>query len=201
MILNPSLLSVEQVYNLLVTVIVPRPIALVSSVSTSGIRNLAPFSYFNMGGIDPPSLVICPLSRPNGLPKDTLANARDTGEFCVNLVTREMADGMNVSSAGLAPEQDEWPLTGLTPAPCETIRPERVLESPISLECRTHEVIEVGKGCYLIGIVQRIHVEDSLWDSGSEMLNTDDIPLIARLGGPRYLDLSTLERFELQRPG
>lgn len=198
MILDPRDLDALPLYELLVTLVVPRPIALVSTVSREGVANLAPFSYFSLGGMEPPSLVVVPGNRADGRPKDTAVNARETGEFCVNLVDRAMAVGMNEASRGLPPDADEWPLTGFTPLDCETIAAKRIGESPAAFECATEQVVQVGSAYYVIGQIRRIHIADRLWAEGK--LATDAIPLIARLGGPRYLDLSDLSSFELNRP-
>jgi len=179
-------------YKLLTNLVVPRPIALVSTIGADGVPNLAPFSFFMLGGSNPASLMISPTLTGKGLMKDTLRNIRETGEFVVNLVTREMADDMNQTSRNLPANESEWSWTKFAALPSSMIAPERVLESPVHLECKLFEVVEHGQGPnaarYVIGEVLMAHFEDS--GSG----------LIARLGGPEYVDLGTVESFELQRP-
>ncbi|ARU41286.1 hypothetical protein CCB80_09120 [Armatimonadetes bacterium Uphvl-Ar1] len=189
-----------RIYDLMSNLVVPRPIAFVSSISATSHPNLAPFSYFNIGGINPPSLSICTVLSPQLQPKNTYANIESTGEFVVNLVTRSMADGMNQTSPNFPAEVDEWPLSGFTPAPSDLIAPARVAESPVQFECRLHQTIHHGDGPgssrYIIGEILLLHINPNLLDS--EQI----IPpkLIARLGGPEYLDLATHSRFELPRP-
>lgn len=189
-----------RIYDLMSNLVVPRPIAFVSSISASGHPNLAPFSYFNIGGINPPSLSICTVLGPQLQPKNTYANIESTGEFVVNLVTRSMADGMNQTSPNFPAEVDEWPLSGFTPVPSDLITPARVAESPVQFECRLHQTIHHGDGPgssrYIIGEILLLHINPNLLDS--EQIIPPE--LIARLGGPEYLDLATHSRFELPRP-
>lgn len=179
-------------YKLLTNLVVPRPIALVSTIGADGVPNLAPFSFFMLGGSNPASLMISPTLTGKGLMKDTLRNIRETGEFVVNLVTREMADDMNQTSRSLPANESEWSWTKFAALPSSMVAPERVSESPVHLECKLFQVVEHGQGPnaarYVIGEVLMAHYEDS--GSG----------LIARLGGPGYLDLGTVESFELPRP-
>jgi flavin reductase (DIM6/NTAB) family NADH-FMN oxidoreductase RutF len=179
-------------YKLLTNLVVPRPIALVSTIGADGVPNLAPFSFFMLGGSNPASLMISPTLTGKGRMKDTLRNIRETGEFVVNLVTREMADDMNQTSRNLPANESEWSWTKFAALPSSMIAPERVLESPVHLECKLFDVVEHGQGPnaarYVIGEVLMVHFKDS--ESG----------LIARLGGPGYLDLGTVESFELPRP-
>lgn len=180
--------------------IIPRPIAFVSTLSPDGLPNLAPFSYFNIGGINPPSLTICTVLGPQSQPKNTYSNIEATKEFVVNLVTREMADGMNQTSPNYPAEVNEWPLSGFESLPSELITPARVAESPVQLECRLHQTVRHGEGpgssCYIIGEILLAHLNPEI------LANEQIIPvdLIARLGGPDYLDLATHSRFELPRP-
>lgn len=196
---NLSELPGIEVYSLLTNLIVPRPIALVSTISASGLRNLAPFSYFNLGGSNPPSVVFSPAGQGGGSDKDTLANIKETGEYVINLVTKGMADQMNKTSANLPAEDDEWTHSGFSPIPSALVKPERVADSPAHLECRLFEVVRHGNGpgCanYVIGEVLAIHLSKSL--ETSKRLTVDPI---SRLGGADYLDLSSLTTFSLERP-
>jgi flavin reductase (DIM6/NTAB) family NADH-FMN oxidoreductase RutF len=198
--LAASELSTFQLYDIMAGWIVPRPIAFVSTVSADGARNLAPFSYFMPGGVNPPSLCFCPLKGADGQDKDTLRNIRATGEFVVNLLNRPMADGMNETSPTFPPEVDEWPLSGFTSEPSQDVRPERVAESPVSFECRLHTLVEHGSGpfasAYVVGEVLRVTAHPELWADGQPQ----PLPSIARLGGAGYLDLDGGKLFELHRP-
>jgi flavin reductase (DIM6/NTAB) family NADH-FMN oxidoreductase RutF len=187
-------------YRLLTSAVVPRPIAFVSTVSKDGVANLAPFSFFMVGGANPPSLMVAPTLNGRQEEKDSLRNIRDTGEFVVNTVHRAMANGMNEASAALPSDQSEWPRTGFTPVPSSLVKPPRVAESLIQLECRLFQVINHGEGPiaarYVLGEVVLMHVDESLWD-GEKMRPAE---LISRLGGAEYLDLADGSRFEMERP-
>jgi flavin reductase (DIM6/NTAB) family NADH-FMN oxidoreductase RutF len=188
--IDPADLSPIETYNLLVSVVVPRPIALVSTLSAGGVANLAPFSFFMVGGANPPSLMVSPVLGNEQREKDTLANIRATGEFVVNLVNFEMRDGMN--QAGRPLDESEWEASGFTSLPSDLVKPCRVQESPVHLECRLHEIVHHGEDTlsarYIIGEIVRFHVTEG---GGSA---------IARLGGPEYLDLGSMTKFELGRP-
>ncbi len=194
--LAPGDLDPMALYELLTSIVHPRPIALVSSVSASGIRNLAPFSFFMLGGTNPPSIVFSPVLGSRG-EKDSLRNIRETGEFVVNTVHRDMIDPMNQAGRSVPFETDEWELSGLTPIPSDAVTPQRVAESLASLECKLHEVVHHGEGVgsarYVIGEVLRIHVSQTV-----EAFKTDPIRLIGRLGGAEYVDETDV--FEVSRP-
>lgn len=180
--------------------IVPRPIAFVSTLSRSRGPNLAPFSYFMPGGVQPPSLAFCPTRGADGDPKDTLKNIEESGEFVVNLVTREMADGMNNAAASHPHGVSEWPYSGFTPVPSLKVAPSRVGESPVQFECRLHQIVLHGEGpfgsCYVIGEVLAMHVHDALLENGPP----STFAPIARLGGAGYLDVNGGKLFDLPRP-
>ncbi|MBL8047978.1 MAG: flavin reductase family protein [Chthonomonas sp.] len=182
-------LSARDRYRLLANTVVPRPIALVSTMGANGVANLAPFSFFNVGGGDPASLVFCPGHKRDGSPKDTLRNIEETGEFVVNLVSRDMALGMNATAAELDADDSEWERAGFTPLASTAVAPARVRESYAHFECRLFEVVRHGPDAiYVIGEVLVAHIEEG--------------PLpIARLGGAGYIDLAETQPFEIRRPG
>jgi len=192
----PGELSPNALYELLTSIVHPRPIALVSSVSALGIRNLAPFSFFMLGGTNPPSIVFSPVLGSRG-EKDSLRNIRETGEFVVNTVHRQMIDPMNEAGRSVPFETDEWELSGLTPLKSDLVKPERVGESLASLECKLHQIVEHGDGVgaarYVIGEVVRLHLSQPI-----EQFKTDPIRLIGRLGGAEYVDETDV--FEVSRP-
>lgn len=194
-------LSESQVYNILVEAIGPRPIALVSTLDEAGIPNLAPFSFFMPGGVNPPSLAISVNEGAAGR-KDTLRNILATKDFVVNTVHREMANGMNVASFTFRSEDSEWPATGFTAIESADVRPPRVGESLVQFECRLFEVVHHGSGPgaanYVIGEVVRAHVLADLWTGTA--VEHGSIRLLSRMGGPTYLDTSALEFFEMPRP-
>jgi flavin reductase (DIM6/NTAB) family NADH-FMN oxidoreductase RutF len=190
-----------QAYDVLVATIHPRPIAFVSSVSFSGHLNLAPFSFFMPGGSNPPSLAFSPSIGPQG-EKDTLRNIRETGEFVVNLVHREMGQRMNLTSKGYPHEISEWEVSGFTPIASVKVQPPRVKESLVHFECRLHSVIEHGDGVgaarYVVGEVLLAHLAEDVWNG---RIVDERVRPIARMGGPKYLDTASLEFFEMLRPG
>lgn len=189
-------------YDLLVTAVSPRPIGFISTVDDQGQRNLAPYSFFMVGGVEPPSLVFCPSNMKSGLSKDSLRNVEETGEFVVNIVTRAMAEPMNQTALDYPAGHDEWQESGLTPAESVVVRPPRVLESPVSFECKLFQIIRHGEGPhgtnYVIGEVVAAHVHPDLMPGG--VLDRGALRTIGRMGGNDYVDLATPEIFELERP-
>ena len=159
-------------YTLLTHAIAPRPIAWVSTLSAAGEPNLAPYSYFNAGGQNPPSVVFVPNTSPDG-EKDTLRNIRETGEYVVNVASRTQAAAMNATAAGLPHGESEWDAAGLTPVPSELVKPGRVPGCPFALECRLHEIVPHGEGPgaanYVIGEVVFAHVAADLLNAAGEL--------------------------------
>jgi flavin reductase (DIM6/NTAB) family NADH-FMN oxidoreductase RutF len=203
---DPARESVQNIYKLMIGAIVPRPIAFVSSLDARGVRNLAPFSYFTAASSDPPVVLFCPSVRPEdperGLAahKDTLLNVISTREFVVNVVTETIAERMNATSAQVPPEVDEFELAGLTPLPSDLVKPPRVAESPVQMECRLRQIIEVSDrpagGSIVLGEVVRFHVCEDLVDNFR--IDPDKLTAVGRMGGPTYV--RTHDRFDLKRP-
>lgn len=191
----------RDIYKLMVGVIVPRPIAFVSSLSADGRRNLAPFSFFTAISANPPVICFSPLIRgTDGSHKDTLRNIEATKEFVVNIVSEEIARQMNVCSADYPPEIDEFIESGLTPVPSESVAPPRVGESKVSMECRLLQAIHVSPkplgGSIVLGEVVRFHVLDELVDNFK--VDPELLRAIARMGGSTYV--RTTDRFDMPRP-
>jgi flavin reductase (DIM6/NTAB) family NADH-FMN oxidoreductase RutF len=198
---NPADHSTGDIYKLMVGAIVPRPIALVSSVDESNVRNLAPFSYFTACSANPPVVVFCPILRPVPLgAKDTLRNVIATREFVVNIVSEEFVRGMNATAAQVPPEVDEFDLSGLTPIASELIKPPRVAESHIHMECRLRQVVQVsdqpGGGSLVLGEVLRFHVRQDLIEDFR--IDPDKLRAVGRMAGSTYV--RTTDRFDLERP-
>lgn len=195
-------LTASQKYDLLCGLVVPRPIGFVSTLSNAGVPNLAPFSFFMVGGIRPPSLMFCPVLDREGKPKDSLRNVEETGEFVVNLVTREMAEGMNATSFAYPPGHAEWEASGFTKTESLVIKPPRVAESPVQFECRLFHALRHGDGpsasVYVVGEVLVAHVDPVLVDTAGNIAGA--FRPIARLGGKSYIDLACGKVFELERP-
>jgi flavin reductase (DIM6/NTAB) family NADH-FMN oxidoreductase RutF len=203
---DPARESVQNIYKLMIGSIVPRPIAFVSSLDERGVRNLAPFSYFTAVSADPPVILFCPTVRPadhdRGLAahKDTLLNVIATREFVVNVVTEGIAEKMNLTSAQVPADVDEFELAGLTPEPSEVVKPPRVAESPVQMECRLRQIVEVSDrpsgGAVVLGEVVRFHVNEALMENFR--IDPEKLATIGRMGGPTYV--RTRDRFDLKRP-
>lgn len=189
-------------YALLTGLVQPRPIAFVSTISASGILNLAPFSFFMAGGSNPPSVCYSPTLSSRGREKDSLRNVRETKEFVVNTVHRDMASGVNEASASLGPDESEWAISGFTPIPSEIVHAPRVAESLAQMECRLFKIVDHGEGPaaarYVIGEVVRLHTRAELWEDGK--INMSRALAVGRLGGTGYVDTAALELFEMVRP-
>lgn len=193
----------DRSYSLLTAFVQPRPIAFVSTIGLDGVLNLAPFSFFMAGGSNPPSVCYSAALTSRSTEKDSLRNVRETREFVVNTVHREMAVGMNATSASFAPGVSEWDACGFTPVPSEVVRPPRVGESYAQMECRLFEIVHHGSGPsaarYIIGEIVRMHVWAELWQNGN--LDLHRIEAIGRIGGAKYVDTGSLETFSMERPG
>src|SRR3954467_3462514 len=137
---DPSATPVQSVYHLLVGIVTPRPIAWVTTLSPAGVVNLAPFSFFNAFGANPPVVVFSPTLRRDGTKKDTLLNLERRGEFVLNAATAPLAEKVNLSSKELPPDESEVSLTGLTTVPSVRVRPPRVAESPVNMECVVRQI-------------------------------------------------------------
>lgn len=183
--IDPEQLGGAQLYDLLCASVVPRPIALVTTISSDGDFNIAPFSFYTVGGTNPPSLCFSVTLDMRGEEKQTLRNIRNTRQFTVHQVVRDMGTAM----AATADAVNDLSRIGLTLLPGESVGTARVLDSPLAFECALHDVIEHGSGPgaarYVIGTVLRIFV------SGPKSA------IIARVAGKRYLDIETGEIFEI----
>jgi flavin reductase (DIM6/NTAB) family NADH-FMN oxidoreductase RutF len=177
-------------YRLLADTVVPRPIALVSTLSLEGVANLAPFSFFGVGGSNPPSLVFSPTLNGNAGEKDTLRNIRDTGEYVIHIVDRNIADGMNATCVALPPQESEWPRSGFTPVAAQSVAPPVVAEAGAAFECRLLTIVEHGDG----PAAARYVIGEALVAHGGP------VAALARLGGNDYLDMAEAPTFELCRP-
>jgi flavin reductase (DIM6/NTAB) family NADH-FMN oxidoreductase RutF len=188
------------IYKLLTGVIIPRPIAWIATIDNNGVNNLAPFSYFNMVSSDPPCVMFS-ARKDNNQNKDTLNNVLENGEFVVNLVTFNVVEQMNATSASVAPEIDEFELTNLTPIDSELIKPKRVKECLVHLECEKihHYFIDNesnGGACVIIGKVKVIHINEDIVNE-KHHINLETYKPIARLAGSNYSKIG--EVFQIKR--
>ena len=181
-------------------VVVPRPIAFVSTVSTDGIVNLAPYSFFNAVAYDPPTIVFSSSRRAPTKEKDTLANIEATGEFVVNIVVDDIAEAMNKTAAEYPADVSEFEIAGLTPAPSDRVKAPRVAESPVNMECRLVQVVPIGSGDHahglVIGEIIWMHVRDDIIDG--HRINHQVLKPTGRLAGNMYCH--TDDTYEMVRP-
>ncbi|WP_456384306.1 flavin reductase family protein [Persephonella sp.] len=192
-------LEPKQIYKLMTSIIVPRPIAWISTVSRDGIYNLAPFSYFAGISSDPPLLLVSIGSKSPGVKKDTWKNIEETGEFVVNMVTEDVLEKMNQTSLPYESEVDEFREAGLTPIPSSVVKPPRVKESPVNIECRRFQIIEIGRMGLILGEILKVHVRDDILNDKG-YVDTTKLKIIGRLGGANYCLISGENTFELRRP-
>ncbi|MBD3161885.1 MAG: flavin reductase family protein [Candidatus Eisenbacteria bacterium] len=187
-------------YALVTGIVVPRPIAWVSSIDSAGVRNLAPFSFF--GGISSsPPLIGISIGRRRGRKKDTLRNLEEVGEAVVHVPTEELAEAMVHSSADFPPEVDELEAAGLTPLPAAEVRPPRIAEAPVAMECAVERILELGDPAepngFVVARILLVHLREDLWEEGK--IRGDRLRAVGRLGGISYCTVREL--FEIPRPG
>lgn len=189
-------------FKTLLSCVIPRPIAFVSTISPSGVPNLAPFSFFNGVGSNPTAVVFSPCTKADGTSKDTIINLRSVPECVVNVVPYDIRGEMNQASAAYPPEIDEFDAAGFTPLKSRFVRPARVAESPVQMECKLLQIVPVGDGPLSANIcvceVLCFHIASEVYiaDGTADVAKLD---LIARLGGEDYA--TTRDRFSLPKPG
>jgi flavin reductase (DIM6/NTAB) family NADH-FMN oxidoreductase RutF len=196
-----KVLSSAQRYKLMTATITPRPIAWVTTLSTNGVGNAAPFSFFNMMGDDPPIIAVGFLAGPDGLLKDSAINILETGEFVVNLVSECLGAAMSETSRDIPPEQDELALAGVATCPSVSIRPARIAASPVNFECRRIEAVwSSPRQVLILGEVLIAHIEDR-YVANTQDLHIDVVALglIARMHGSDWYARQT-DLFQLARP-
>jgi flavin reductase (DIM6/NTAB) family NADH-FMN oxidoreductase RutF len=195
----PATLAARDRYRLMISSIVPRPIAWVSTVDAQGRPNLAPFSFFTGITAQPMTVCFSPANDRHGRKKDTLLNIEATRQFVINAATEETAQRMVQTSAVIAHGESEFALAGLTPVPSSCVKAPRVQESPLQLECQVKQIVTVSTGPLggnlVIGEVLRVHVDDKLWDAG---LSHKTLKPLGRLEGKWYTRVS--DDFKIDRP-
>ena len=201
--IDPTTIPPREIYQRMVSMIVPRPIAWVSTLSTAGVANIAPFSFFTGVTSHPPTLVFCVGNKRGGVPKDTAANILENEEFVVNMVPPEYAQTMVQTSAPYAAEVSEFDVASVSTLPSVRVRPPRVDGVPVSIECRLHQCvpIEVTPGRItsrmIIGRIEMIHIDDGILDPEGA-IDPARLELVSRLGGAAYAHIG--DRFEVPRP-
>nr|MBL8412697.1 flavin reductase family protein [Dechloromonas sp.] len=193
--IDPALQSKADNYKLLTNLIIPRPIAWITSCNPAGVVNLAPFSFFNAVGSDPVYIVFSAGANEGGGLKDTARNIQAGGEFVVNLVTEELFHAMNLSAADFPPGESELTAAGLHPAPSLRVSVPRIAEAKVSLECRLHSAEPLGGNTLFIGEVVMFHIDDHLL---GPRLHIEGFAPIGRLGSPSVY-CRTTDRFDIAR--
>lgn len=198
---NTSQTDESILYKLLTGTIIPRPIGWISTIDDNEVNNLAPFSYFNMVSSNPPCVMFS-TRRDDNKNKDTLNNVLQNKEFVVNLVTMDNVEQMNTTSGNFSPDVDEFSVTNLTPIDSVSVKPKRVKESLVNLECELlhHYFIKDKDGnataCVVIGHIKTIHIDDSIL-SENNRINLELYKPVARLAGSNYSTLG--EIFSIKR--
>jgi flavin reductase (DIM6/NTAB) family NADH-FMN oxidoreductase RutF len=201
---NPMELDLEneyadRAYPILASLVTPRPIAFVTTLSATGQVNAAPFSFFNLLGANPPICAFAPGDRDDGTPKDTALNIRSTHEFVVNLVDESIAEAMNQCAASLPFGENELIRAGLRTAPSSIVKPPRIAESPASLECVEWGTLQIGGNRVIIGLIKHLYLRDDLFDEQTKRVHTEKLHTIGRMASPHWY-CRTGDRFEMIRP-
>ena len=204
MIVKPEEVSLGRLHNYLLGSIGPRPIAFASTVDKDGNRNLSPFSYFNVFSTHPPIAIFSPAkSGRTNTQKNTYDNVKETMEVVINVVNHSIVQQMSLSSTAYAKGVDEFVKSGLTPIDSEMVKPARVKESPVQLECKVREVVELGdeggSGNLIICEILLIHIDDEVLDEEGGIDQTK-IDLVGRMGGDYYVRANGEALFTVPKP-
>jgi flavin reductase (DIM6/NTAB) family NADH-FMN oxidoreductase RutF len=182
---DPEKESTRAIYNLLIGLVAPRPIALVTSTNEEGRLNAAPFSSYNYLCTDPPVVGMGVMNKPGEhyVPKDTARNIRRTGEFVVNVVTEDLLKQMNICATDFPEEVDELEMAGLATAASTMVNVPRIAQAHAALECREHATIEIGRSRIILGRVVGIYVEDRFIDPAGPYVKAEELHAIGRMNG------------------
>lgn len=186
-------------YKLMSAAITPRPIAWLTTLSKTGVRNAAPYSFFNMMSAEPPLVAIGLMRRPDGSYKDSAQNIIDTEEFVINLVSEPDAVVMNFTCIDAPPEFDELSHGALETVPSIGVAPPRIASAPVAMECRLFQRTDAGQSTIILGEVLRFHIADALVDAERLHVDTLAMGLVARMHGAGWYTRST-DLFQLVRP-
>ena len=202
--IDPAELETKEVHKILLSSIAPRPIAFASTIDAKGSVNLSPFSYFNVFSSNPPILIFSPSRRVrDNTTKHTLENAKETKEVVINIVNHSIVEQMSKSSREYDKGVNEFLETGLTQVPSLKIKPPRVLESPISFECKVNNIVSLGDsggaGQLIIAKVVQIHINKDYLDSEGG-IDSEKLDLVARMGGDWYTRVNKDSMFKIPKP-
>lgn len=200
--LSPESLSEGQIYNFMMSSILPRPISWISTINENGVTNLAPFSYFMGVCCIPMTVLFCPKVGPvERVKNDTLRNLEKVPEFVIHVVNDANVESANMCAQPLPHGQSEFDLCNATPVPSERVRPPRVLESPVAFECTVRDIHKIsdqpGGGWIVVGNVELVHVDEKVFDPTTFRLDREKLAPVSRLGGKDFLkstDVFSLER-------
>ena len=202
--IDPAELETKEVHKILLSSIAPRPIAFASTTDAKGSVNLSPFSYFNVFSSNPPILIFSPSRRVrDNTTKHTLENAKETKEVVINIVNHSIVEQMSKSSREYDKGVNEFLETGLTQVPSLKVKPPRVLESPISFECKVNNIVSLGDsggaGQLIIAKVVQIHINKDYLDSEGD-IDSEKLDLVARMGGDWYTRVNKDSMFKIPKP-
>jgi len=202
--INPKEINTAQMHAYMLASIAPRPIAFASTMDKDGIPNLAPFSFFNAFGSNPPTVVFSPARRVrDNTTKHTLENIYETKEVVINAVSYAMVHQVSLASCEYPRGTNEFEKAGFTPIPSELVKPFRVKESPVQMECRVVDIIETGTeggaANLIICEIMLMHVNENILNAENK-IDPDKIDLVARMGGDRYCRASGNALFEVTKP-
>ena len=201
---DPDKILPHQLHRVLLSAVAPRPIAFASTIDRAGNANLSPFSCFNVFGVNPSTLIFSPSrsGRTNEL-KDTYLNVKEVPEVVINMVTFAMVEQMNLASTEFPRGVNEFIKSGFTPLPSEKVRPFRVKESPVQIECKVRKVIETGDGPGAANLIiceaVLVHVNDNVLDE-SGVIDITKLDLVGRMGAEYYVRASGSALFTLDKP-
>ncbi len=200
--IEPGKLAQQGSSHLLTDIVIPRPIAWVSTVGKSGVFNLAPFSAYGMIGSRPMLIGFSVTTTRDGKKKDTIRNIEATREFVINVVTEDLAKEMNITSTPYPSDVSEFEKAGLKPLKADLVKAPMVAESPVNMECRVVRIHRFGEAptitSFIIGKVLLVHIKDNFWDNRSKRI--EGLRAIARLGGEEDLYCLAQDTFEMKRP-
>ena len=189
----------KECYKLLVSTVTPRPIAWVVSQDAQGVLNAGAFSFFNVFSGDPPVVGIGIASHKPGRPKDTRVNIRETRQFVVNLVSEANAEQMNITAIEFDQEVNELEQAGLTPVPSVRVKPPRIAESPVAMECELMQIVDLGETGLVLGRVVAMHVrEEFVLDAATHYIDTPKLRLVGRMHGRGWY-ARTSDLFDMPR--
>jgi flavin reductase (DIM6/NTAB) family NADH-FMN oxidoreductase RutF len=202
--IDPISLETKELHKILLSSIAPRPIAFASTIDSNGNVNLSPFSYFNVFSSNPPILIFSPSRRVrDNTTKHTLENAMETKEVVINVVNFPIVEQMSKSSIEYEKGVNEFIETGLTQAKSLLIKPPRVLESPISFECKVQDIVSLGEsggaGQLIIAKVVQIHIDKKFIDKNGD-IDSEKLDLVARMGGDWYTRATKESMFKIPKP-